>query len=166
MAVMGEESPERWADEWRRTGRVVFPLRRRPVLWGFAQLLVVGTVIAVFGLPDMVEYGGGARIAAFVLAPLYVFGIGLGIWQLVAQRPVVIVDQDGIRRGKRKFMPWSEIGAIGIANGSVWGMSLPIIPKDAWGKDLRLYQQNVRHMPAFRRWLEILLAEHRTNSTS
>ena len=58
-------------------------------------------------------------------------------------------------------MPWTEIGAIGIATGPVWGQTLPIIAKDAWGKDLRLHQQNIRDMPALRRWLETLLEEPR-----
>jgi hypothetical protein len=33
MTVMGERSADEWSDELRRTGWVVFPLRRRPMLY-------------------------------------------------------------------------------------------------------------------------------------
>ena len=63
-------------------------------------------------------------------------------------------------------MPWTEVGAIGIATGPLWARSLPIIAKDAWAKDLRLSQQNIRDLPAFRRWLETLLDEHRRSGAN
>jgi len=63
-------------------------------------------------------------------------------------------------------MPWSEVGAIGIAGGPVWARTVPIIPRDAFGKDVMLSQQHVRDMPAFRRWLETLLAEYSRSARS
>ncbi|MEU4287995.1 hypothetical protein AB0E63_07220 [Kribbella sp. NPDC026596] len=166
MTVMGEAPPAVWADEFRRTGRVVFPLRRRTVLWGLAQGLPPLVLMSVFWVPDALEAGGAERVSVQVLGVAYVMALGFGAWQLVTQRPAVTVDRAGIRRGRRKFVPWTEIGAIGIATGPVWARSLPIIAKDPWGKDLRLHQQNVRDMPALRRWLETLLEEHRRASNS
>jgi len=37
-------------------------------------------------------------------------------------------------------------------------------PTHTTGKDLRLYQQNVRDLPALRRWLETLLDDHHRSS--
>ena len=128
--------------------------------------LLPGVLIFAFWTPDALKAGGGERISAQALAVLYVVAVGFSVWQLVTQRPAVRVDHAGIRRGRRKFMPWTEVGAIGIAAGPVWGRSLPIIAKDAWAKDLRLDQKNIRDLPAFRRWLETLLDERRRPSDS
>ena len=159
MTVMGEAPPEVWAEELRRTGRVVFPLRRRPVIWTCAYPLVVSTVVLALWLPDALEASQAERISALAAVGLFVFAMALGVWQVVTQRPMLTVDHDGIRF-RRKFRPWTEVGAIGIATGPVWARKLPIIPKDVWAKDLFLGQANVRDLPAFRRWLEVLLEEH------
>ena len=164
MAVMGEAPPEAWAEEFRRTGRVVFPLRRRSLVMDLAQPPFVVALVG-FQLPRALDAGGAMRISYLVLVAALPLAIGFSVWQLVTQRPALTVDHEGIRF-RRKFMPWSEIGAIGIATGPVWFGTMPIIPKDVWAKDLRLYQRNVRDLPAFRRWLETLLDEHRRSSSS
>jgi hypothetical protein len=166
MAVMGEAPPEVWAEEFRRAGRVVFPIRRRTVVWGLAQALVPPVLFAFFWFPGALEAGGARRVSVLVLVVAYVIALGISVWQLVTQRPTVTVDLQGIRRGRRRLMPWTEVGAIGIATGPLWARSLPIIAKDAWAKDLRLSQQNVRDLPAFRRWLETLLDEHRRSGAN
>ena len=143
----------------------MFPLRRRAVLWGLAYATLVGIGMVIW-LPHVLTAGGGQRVSAVVALVAYVIGAVCGVWQWIAQRPVVTVDRDGIRWGRRKFMPWSEVGAIGIAGGPVWARAVPIIPRDAFGKDLMLSQQHVRDMPAFRRWLETLLAEYSRSARS
>lgn len=162
MTVMGERSPEDWTAELVRTGHVVFPLRRRPVLWQFAYLMLPSVMVVIW-LPDALDAGGGQRISAFVAVASYVVAAAGIVWQLIVQRPVVTVDREGIRRG-RKFRPWAEIGAIGIAGGTWFARTLPIIPKDAWAKDLILHSQHVRDLPAFRRWLEVVLEERRRSA--
>jgi hypothetical protein len=164
MTVMGEDSPERWSDELRSTGRVVFPLRRRPMIWSLLLLLPCAVMFG-FWVPDALDAGGPEGSSALVVIALWPIAIALFSWQFVTQRPALTVDREGIRRGRRKFMPWKDIGAIGLATGPVWGRTLPIIPKDVWAKDLTLHQLNVRDLPAFRRWLETLLDEHHQQST-
>jgi hypothetical protein len=98
----------------------VFPVRRRPAI---VRLLIV---VVVFGANPAVSlainlHDGwgevGPRLVSFAASLNFV---GLCIWQLVTRRPVLIVDQDGIRFGRRKFMPWTDLGTIGTptARGS------------------------------------------------
>jgi hypothetical protein len=164
MTVMGEAPPEVWTDELRRTGQVVFPLRRRPAIWTFAPSGALTTVALTLWLPNALEASQAERVSAFAAMGLYLFALGFGAWQLVTQRPMLTVDHHGIRF-RRKSMPWTEVGAIGIATGPVWGRKMPVIPKDVWAKDLVLGAVNVRDLPALRRWLETLLDEHRRSST-
>lgn len=135
------------------------------MLWSLTFLLP-SVVLAVSRLSGALDANGAGRGPARAWVLLILPAVGFFVWQLVTQRPAVTVDREGIRRGRRKFMPWTEIGAIGLATGPVWGRTLPIIPKDVWAKDLTLHQQNIRDLPAFRRWLETLLEEHRQSSSS
>jgi hypothetical protein len=159
MAAMGDASAEVWAAELRRTGRVVFPQRPR----AFAFKLVIAAlpvVMSVNSFPRMLEEGSFARVLAFLLLAVFVGCIGYLIWQAITRRPVLTVDREGIRSG-RKFMPWTEIGAIGIPHGPGFFQTLPIIPADVWAKDLTLSQENVRDVLALARWLEQVLKEQR-----
>ncbi|MGW6280106.1 hypothetical protein [Kribbella sp. NPDC055071] len=160
MTVMGERSPEAWTTELQRTGRVVFPLRRRSVLLGLAYVIPV-TAFAAIRMPDVLGSGRVERISIFAALVLYAVAVAAAACQLIVQRPVVVVDREGIRRG-RKFLPWTDIGAIGLAGGPSVARRLPIIPKDAWAKDLTLHSQHVRDLPALRLWLEALLKQHQT----
>jgi hypothetical protein len=164
MTVMGERSTEDWTEEFRRTGRVVFPLRRRPLLWQFGYGCVVLVILAAYWVPHAERVGLGERHALLVGGVVWMIGFVGGAWQWVVQRPTLAVDHEGIRRG-RKFIAWGEIGAIGIATGPVWARTLPIIPRDTFAKDLRLSAMHVRDLPTFRRWLEELLAERREPSS-
>lgn len=163
MAVMGDATAEVWADELRRTGRVVFPQRPRAVAFKFVWL-ALPCIMMANSFPDMLEEGGFARILAFFMATLLVAGFGYIVWQAITGRPVLTVDRQGIRFGRR-FMPWTDIGAIGIPQRPGLG-TLPIIPADVWAKDLTLSRDNVRDFHAFARWLEDVLKEqHRPAGT-
>jgi hypothetical protein len=124
MTVMGEAPPEAWTDELRRTGRVVFPLRRQPLVWRTSTLIIPMVFVAT-AAPGALEYG--------------------------------------IRFGRRKFMPWSEIGALGSPGSPTFDQTFTVIPNTRRRK-LTLRQQNVRDLPAFRHWLEELLAQHRATN--
>jgi membrane protein YdbS with pleckstrin-like domain len=165
MTVMGERLAEDWTDELRHTGRVVFPLRRRPMLWQLGLGLVPLSLITVFLVPDELHGTSAERHALAV--GLFVFSLGMAwaAWQFITQRPAITVDHNGIHRG-RKFIPWTDIGAIGLATGPLWARALPIIPRNTARKDLVLSGFNVRDLPAFRRWLEDLLADQRRTPTS
>ena len=65
----------------------------------------------------------------------------------------------------RTFLPWTDIGAIGIPHGLKFYMVLPIIPTNVWSKHLLLSQDNVKDIPALGAWLEKLLSERRKTAT-
>jgi hypothetical protein len=156
---MGDASAEVWTEELRRTGRVVFPQRPRAFVFKVIVLLLP-CVMTAGSFPDMLEEGGFARILGFLLLALVIASLGYLVWQAITRRPVLIVDRQGIRFG-RKFMPWTDIGAIGIPHGAGVLATLPIIPADVWAKDLTLSQENVRDVLAFALWLEEVLKEQR-----
>ncbi len=159
MAVMGEASAEVWAEELHRTGRVVFPQRPRAFVFKIVILawLCLSTARS---FPSMQEAGGFVRILGFLLAMGTIGCLGYLGWQAVTGRPVLIVDRLGIRSG-RKFMPWTDIGTIGIPHGPRFARTLPILPDDVWAKGLTLSQDNVRDVFAFAHWLEAVLKEQR-----
>jgi hypothetical protein len=163
MAVMGERLPEAWIVEWHRNGRVEFPLRR----WAFLQypiFVVLGYSILLAGkLPDMLA-DDVWRFAGYLVIVAYV-GIAIAIVRmLVTQRPYVVVDRVGIHRGRRS-MPWSEIADIAELDGAPGDRFFTVVPSTR-GRKLRLGQEHVRNVPAFRYWLTDLLAEHRRTASS
>ncbi|MET9270994.1 hypothetical protein [Kribbella sp. NPDC003557] len=157
---MGERLPEAWMVEWHRNGRVEFPLRR----WSFS--IFPGLYLAAFGLftasrlPDMLD-DEGWRYLAYLLIVGYVGIAAMIAWQLVTQRPAVVVDHRGIHVGRRRFMAWSEVGSIGFVAGPKLARQLPVQPKNVWAKNLVLTQQHVNDLSAFRLWLGELLEEQR-----
>lgn len=160
MAVMGDRSPEAWMVEWQRSGRVEFPLRR----WTFVQfpglLLIAWVGFTGARVPGMLD-DGSWRYVAYLLILGYIGAAVMMVWQLVTQRPVLVVDRSGLHLGRRRFMAWSDIGGIGFVAGSRVIRQLPIQPKDVWAKNLILTQQHVSDLPAFRLWLGQLLDERR-----
>jgi hypothetical protein len=159
MTVMGERLPEAWMVEWHRNGRVEFPLRR----WSFLQfpmLFLAGPTLLTAGrLPDMLDDATG-RFLAYLLITAYVGLVIAIVWQLVTQRPYVVVDRTGIRSGRR-FMPWTDVGSIGLIRGPRPIRQLPIHPKNVWAKDLVLTQQHINDLESFKTWLTELLTNHR-----
>lgn len=130
MAVMGERLPEAWIVEWHHNRRVEFPLRR----WSFLQfpfLFVVGpSVMLLSRLPDMLD-DGAWRFVGYLLIAAYVGVVIAVAWQLITQRPYLIVDRTGIHQGRRS-MPWTEVGSIGLIRGPRPIRQLPIHPKNVW----------------------------------
>ncbi|GAB2672527.1 hypothetical protein [Kribbella swartbergensis] len=162
MAVMGEQPAEVWVDELRRRGRVVFPLRRRRlmVMPGIIVLLFASKSAASF-VNSHDEGGWGPIIEGLALAG-WLTVAGALTWMLITQRPQLIVDHEGIRHGRKRFLPWTEIGTIGLPHGPRFHLTLPIIPTNVWAKHLTLGQENVRDLQAFAHWLEDVLKQHRT----
>ncbi|RZT19974.1 hypothetical protein EV649_3114 [Kribbella sp. VKM Ac-2569] len=164
MTVMGERLPEAWMVEWHRNGRVEFPLRR----WSFMQfpmlLVLPVAVMGASGVPDMLD--SGWRVLAYLLITMYAaLVVGL-IWQLVTQRPILVIDHRGIHQGRRRLMPWDEIGSIGPVSGSKMAGQLPVHPKNVWAKNLVLTQQHVNDLQTLQAWLTELLTTHRETTTT
>ncbi|MFI7063958.1 hypothetical protein ACIBL3_23430 [Kribbella sp. NPDC050124] len=163
MAVMGERSPAEWTEEFERTGRVVFPVRRRPVLIQFALFLLLISGSQINSLTE-IDSASGIDLIFHLIGFASVAGlVSMAAWQLITQRPMVIVDREGVRYGKKRFMPWADIGTIGLATGPKFFMAVPVLPANVWDKDLRLNQYNVKDVPALAAWLTTVLKQYRAN---
>lgn len=164
MTTIGDGPTEVWTAELRRTGRVVFPLCRRPLL----RQAISGPLFLLFltstELPHALKNGGILLIVAVAVMTACVAGACFGIWQLVTLRPVLTVDGSGIRLGRRRFLPWSEIADIAELDGAPGDRFFTVVPS-ARRRKLRLGQEHVRNVPAFRYWLTDLLAEHRRTAS-
>lgn len=166
MAVMGEQAPDVWMDEFRRTGRVVFPVRRRPVLIRLAVVvpLVLGTQMS--SLIDLPDAGTTELIFSLISLSAVLSMLGVFVWQLITQRPTLTVDHEGIRLGRKGFMPWTDISTIAQPTGPAFYRNVPVLPANVWSKDLRLPQDNARDTAALTTWLTTLLESHRNSTTS
>jgi hypothetical protein len=166
MAVMGEEAPEVWTDEFRRTGRVVFPVRRRPVLIRLAVVVLLLGGYQVSSLIDSLDSG----TTGLVLRALSLSGVlliaGIFVWQLITQRPVLTVDHEGIGLGRKGFMPWTDIGSIGLPTGTPFYRNVPVLPSDVWAEHLAVPRDNVKDLPALATWLTGILEERRRSETT
>lgn len=159
---MGEASPDAWSDELRRTGKVVFTLRPRSVVLGLTLfwLFLVATQLPTLG--RTLEDGGARLVYVVLLVATAVAFTGWYAWRLISRYPMLTVDHQGIRVGRKRFLPWNEVGAIGLIRGGNVHLVLPIIPKDPWAKDLTVDRTTVRDIPALARWLEQVLKEQCT----
>jgi hypothetical protein len=160
MAVMGEESPAVWAEELRRAGRVVFPVRRKRLVIQRGCFVVLLGLNPAMSFTEWIHAGGQRLALGLCSVVLLLLLIALSTWQLVTQRPTLIVDHNGIRAG-RTFLPWTAVGTIGVPHGPKVYMVLPIIPTNVWAKHLPLTQDNVKDLPALASWLTKVLQDHR-----
>ncbi|TCC39608.1 hypothetical protein [Kribbella sindirgiensis] len=156
---MGERLPEAWMVEWHRNGRVEFPLRR----WSFLQFpLLLLLPLGVMGLNSVADmHDGGWPVPAYLLITGYAGVVITIAWQLITQRPVLVIDHRGIHQGRRRFMPWDEIGSIGPISGPKMARHIQINPKNVWAKNLTLTQQHVNDLQALQTWLQDVLEERR-----
>jgi hypothetical protein len=158
---MGEQPQEVWTEELQRTGRVVFPLRRRPVLIQLAVVVLLLGGQQVSSILAVQHADGAERIFRLIGVAGVFFVVGVFVWQLITQRPILTVDHEGIRLGRKRFMPWSDVGTIGFPTGPRFSMVVPVLPHDIWAKDLRVAQANVQNIPAFAAWLVEVLSKRR-----
>jgi hypothetical protein len=163
MAVMGERSQTEWSEELREHGQVVFTVRRSWVLklLGVVWLLTLAQALRIpYSSPTEDKF----RI---VLASLFLLmAVGSSAWygwRIVKHYPALTVDQQGIRMGRTRFLPWAEVGKIGFVRGGLGQKRVPIAAKTQGAKELSIDQSAIKDIPAFARWLEGVLAEHRTS---
>ncbi|GAA3550682.1 hypothetical protein [Kribbella ginsengisoli] len=158
MAGIGDGWPDSWSAALERDGRVIFPLRRRAILENIGLLWLVVIVSQPLAYSER-----DSNVVRLIFVGLFV-SYALGVtawycWRLATHYPALTIDELGIRVGRKKFLPWSEVGAVGLTRG--WGPAqvLPILPKNPWGKELLVPRAAVRSVPALARWLEGLLKE-------
>jgi hypothetical protein len=149
-----------WSSQLESTGRVVFlPRRGRLVLRlvGFAVLLVLSawTNVDHFRAGDMSGALGVFRLTALAA---FVYGTGWTLWQLIANRPVVTVDADGITRGQS--LQWSGITRIDDPAGVPGFRTVLIRPADRQARPISIPQDNVEDLDALTPWLRSLLDQH------
>ena len=109
---------------------------------------------------------GNWRFLAYLLIAVYAGVVIALVWQLVTQRPVLVIDHRGIHQGRRRSMPWTEIGSIGLVTGPKLARQLQVHPKNVWAKNLTLTQQHANDLQALQTWLTSLLADHHQDSPS
>ncbi|MFF1820983.1 hypothetical protein ACFVWG_27005 [Kribbella sp. NPDC058245] len=155
MPTMGELTAADWTAEFERNGRVVFPLRRRPYLLRGVVILLVFGPSRVLNLIEIADQSDYRRVATVIGATFLLLLIGLGTWQLITRRPILVVDTEGIHYG-RKFMGWDAVGTAGIPRGPGFFRVLPVLPANVWAKELQIHRDNVHDLSAFSDWLNSL----------
>ncbi len=162
---MGEETADVWTDEFRRAGRVVFQVRRRPVLIRLVVVLLVGGY-QLSSVIDSLDASTTELILRLLNFSCILFVVGFFGWQLVTRRPVLTVDHEGIHLGRKGFMAWTDIGSIALPTGTTIYRNVPVLPSDVWSKELRLPRDNVKDLPVLATWLTEILEEHRRSATT
>ncbi|GAA1605338.1 hypothetical protein GCM10009789_69120 [Kribbella sancticallisti] len=163
MTVMGEAAPGVWAEEFERSGRVVFPQRRRRI-WVRLGLMLLAGLYGAGTMSDAFGDAGGGGLFAMIYFALYAAVAVFFGWQLVTRRPVLTVDRTGIRYGRRKpGLAWEDVATIGFVSGGPKIMrTLPVIPQSVWANPLNVQQDNVKDLQAFAGWLTEVLARRRS----
>jgi hypothetical protein len=159
MTVMGERLPEAWMVEWHRNSRVEFPLRRWSMVHPPMLVMLFLGLTTFRSVPEMLD--DGWSFVAYLQIALYAGAVIAIAWQFVTQRPILVVDHRGIHQGRRRFMPWTEIGSIGPVSGPKLARQLHVYPKNIWAKHLILTQQHVNDLQTFQTWLQEVLEEQR-----
>lgn len=159
VAVMGERLPEAWMVELHRNGRVEFPLRRWVFVWTPLAPLLGMAFFGAIRLPELLD--SGWRVVGYLAIVAYVGIAAVVVWQFVTQRPIVIVDRNGIHRGRRSFIAWSEISSIGPLSGPKLAHQFLVFPRNVRAKNLVLSQSHANDLQPLRTWLDDLLNEHR-----
>jgi hypothetical protein len=163
---MGEESQVAWSRELRENGRVVFTPRPRWAL-KFLGVLWLVALLETLRLTHLDSTESSTRV---IFAGLFLaLAVGYSAWQgwrIFTRYPALTVDQEGVRAGRNRFLPWAQVGTIGFVQSGLGLKRVPIVPRDQWAKELTVDQSAVRDIPAFARWLEGVLAEQRAAGTN
>ncbi|GAA3550689.1 hypothetical protein [Kribbella ginsengisoli] len=162
MTVMGDAQPQKWSDELQREGRVIFPIRAAAV---WRELGLIWLIVAITQTLSFSQSWGEGDTRQYLALAVVLSAVVVTFWhtsRLYARYPALTVDEFGLKIGLKKSIGWSDLGAIGLLRGG----RLPIIPKDAWGKELIIPATAAKDMQALQQWLEELLKNHRTAEQS
>ncbi|WP_405061471.1 hypothetical protein OG474_07430 [Kribbella sp. NBC_01505] len=142
-----------WNTQLEEAGQVVFPPRRgrlylRLTAFGLLMIASAATNIDHLRTDGISGTLGVLRLTALAA---FVYGTGLTIFQLVANKPVVTIDADGVARGRR--LPWSGIAQIDEPTGFTGARTIQVRPVDRRTRPLRISLDNVEELDAFAHWL-------------
>jgi hypothetical protein len=161
MPPMGDAGPDVWTDELQRTGQVVFPQRRRRAAIMLAIMLLFALNLVLSDARRALDQDeAGWRLLGVFLCAISVVVVAGSLWPVITLRPVLTVDQRGIRRGRRE-LAWDQVGAVGEITGWQVLRSLAVVPQDVWAKSLSVSQDNVKDLEVFAGWLSEVLEQRR-----
>ncbi|MFC9690276.1 hypothetical protein ACFTSF_17145 [Kribbella sp. NPDC056951] len=160
--MTGDAGPEHWDAEYRRTGRVVFPRRRRSLFTRQVLLSWVVVIVAAIGITDEFDTRGTWFYIRACIVALLVSGAVSTTAQILRGTPVLTVDTTGIRLGDDST-PWTAITTIGAPVTSFFSNHLPIhfTNEDGDDDDLEIPRDNVDDLPSLAAWLNHLHTERR-----
>ncbi|TDD43674.1 hypothetical protein E1263_41475 [Kribbella antibiotica] len=145
------------ADAWNtaldEAGRVVFPPRRGRLYLRLAAFGLVTIASLATNLDHLRADGITGTIGVLRLTALaaFVYGTVLTLVQLIANKPVVTIDAEGITRGRR--LPWSGIAQIDEPTGFTGARSIQVRPVDRRTRPIRISLDNVEELDAFAHWI-------------
>ncbi|TDD43679.1 hypothetical protein E1263_41500 [Kribbella antibiotica] len=163
--VMGDTGPDRWDDEYRRTGRVFFRRRRRALLSRQYLISWAITIVPAIGTFDDWDSRGTWFYIRVVGIALLLASAVHTTAQILRGAPALIVDTTGIHLGKG-FVPWSAIATIGPPTSTFWNDRLPIHLTDEDEDAVEIPQDNVHDLPALTAWLTHLHTERHPGALS
>ena len=153
-----------WTAEFETSGRVVFPQRRNRLLirLAFGLVLMIGSINTIVDhVRDGAMDGAMGVLRVTALAGFVILVVWTG-WQLITLRPVVTVDLEGIRLGRRtkEVVRWSQIGSISDPTGPSIVSSIAIQPANHRASPLTIGKDNVLELAEFSQWLRHLHEQH------
>src|SRR5687768_17145914 len=106
MPTAGDLTADVWDAEYRSTGRVVFPVRRFPAV---LRVVLIG-VLTLLQIASMATSDQAVAwwVIDWLILTMATTALAYCLWQLATRRPTVVVDREGIRKG-RKLITWSTI---------------------------------------------------------
>ncbi|MEV8375412.1 hypothetical protein AB0P21_21940 [Kribbella sp. NPDC056861] len=150
-----------WSAELESSGQVVFPQRRKR-LWIRAA---IGAVLLGNSLWSLIahirddEMDGLFGVLRVTSLAAFAFIVAMTAWQLITRRPMVTVDQAGIRVGKngKHGYAWHQIARIDDPSGPPGGRTIQIQPIDRHRlSPFGISQDNVLELADLATWLRTL----------
>ncbi|MFB6724115.1 hypothetical protein ACFCV3_28310 [Kribbella sp. NPDC056345] len=158
MPTTGELTADVWDAEYRSTGQVVFPVRRFPavlrvVLIGLLTLLQIASMATT-------DQAVAWWVIDWLILAMATTALTYCLWQLATRRPTVVVDREGIRKG-RKLITWSTITTLDFSASSS-GLR---VRSEAPPKRMFIPRDNFRDLAMARAWLMHLHEFHRNSGS-
>ncbi|WP_132194541.1 MULTISPECIES: hypothetical protein [Kribbella] len=126
------------------------------------MVVLTGNLVLSHAPDALGKSGFGWKTLGVLLSVGCLLAIADCIRPVITLRPMLIIDQTGIRLGQRQ-LAWGEVGEVGVITGWQTLRSLPVIPRDERAKSLSVPQDNVKDLEVFAGWLGEVLAQQRQN---
>ncbi len=158
MPTTGDLTADVWDAEYRSTGQVAFPVRRSPAV---LRVVLIG-VLTLLQIASMVTSDQAVAwwVIDWLILAMATTALAYCLWQLATRCPKVVVDREGIRKGK-KVVTWSTITTLDF---SASGTGLRV-RSEAPPKRIFIPRDNFRDLAMGRAWLLHLLEFHRNSGS-